>query len=157
MIKINIGKQLLILSDNNRILKQYSISSATKGVGELKDSEKTPRGQHEIYAKIGEGCVPNTVFVARNPTGEIYSPELAQQFPGRDWILTRILWLKGLEEGKNLSGDVDTLQRYIYIHGCPDSAKMGIPASRGCIRMRNPDMIELFDKVAVGTKVLIKE
>lgn len=156
-IKINISKQLLTLENDNCILQSCLISTATNGSGELKDSEKTPRGWHEIHAKIGEGCLPNIVFVARQPTGEIYSSEFAKQFPGRDWILTRILWLTGLEEGKNLSGAVDTLQRYIYIHGSPDSAQMGKPASRGCIRMRNQDMIDLFDKVAVGTKVLIEE
>lgn len=156
-IKIHVGKQLLTLCNDEQTLQEYSVSTAAKGAGELKDSEKTPRGWHKIYAKIGQDSPPNTVFVARNPTGEIYSPKLAQQYPTRDWILTRILWLHGLEEGKNLSGDVDTLQRYIYIHGSPDSAKMGIPASRGCIRMHNQDMIDLFDSVEIGTKVLIEE
>jgi lipoprotein-anchoring transpeptidase ErfK/SrfK len=80
-------------------------------------------------------------------TGEIYSETLAQQYPERDWILTRIIWLQGMESGFNRGGQVDTLSRYIYIHGTPDSEPMGVPKSHGCIRMRNRDLIELFDQI----------
>jgi lipoprotein-anchoring transpeptidase ErfK/SrfK len=110
-----------------------------------------------IAEKIGAGVPPNTVFVERQPTGEIYTPELRARFPQRDWILTRILWLAGAEPGKNQGGDVDTYRRYIYIHGSPDEVAMGMPGSRGCIRMRNADVVDLFDRVEVGTKVLICE
>lgn len=99
----------------------------------------------------------NTVFAARRPTGEIYSAELASAHPGRDWILTRILWLSGCEAGFNRLGDVDTMRRFIYIHGCPDSEPMGVPRSHGCIRMHNPDIVELFDRVAAYTPVEIVE
>ena len=133
------------------------VSTAKNGAGEQNGSECTPRGRHEIHARIGTGCAVNTVFVSRCPSGEIYTPELARQHPGRDWILTRILWLAGLEQGRNKSGDVDTLQRYIYIHGCPDDVTLGVPGSHGCIRVRNHDMIRLYDLVEVGTPVLIKE
>jgi lipoprotein-anchoring transpeptidase ErfK/SrfK len=154
---IKIPKQTLSLYDGERLLQEFAVSTALKGVGEVINSEKTPRGWHEIYAKIGANCPMNTVFIHREPTGEIYNETLAQQYPQRDWILTRILWLKGLEKNKNLGGDVDTLQRFIYIHGCPDTMPMGVPLSHGCIRMRNTDVITLFDQVVVGTKILITE
>jgi len=99
----------------------------------------------------------NTVFIGRRPSGEIYSEELGRANPNRDWILSRILWLCGNDIAYNRGGLVDTQRRYIYIHGAPDSHAMGVPSSHGCIKMRNSDMIELFDKVAVGTLVNIQE
>src|SRR5690606_25712029 len=105
----------------------------------------------------GEGSQPGTVFVGRRPTGEVWSPELRHRHPGRDWILTRILWLAGTEPGVNQGGDVDTYRRYIYIHGAPDDVHMGEPGSAGCIRMRNADVMELFDRVGAGTEVVISE
>jgi hypothetical protein len=133
------------------------VSTAKNGVGETNGSECTPRGKHIIRAKIGAQAPINTVFRARRPTGEIFSEALKNEFPQRDWILTRILWLSGTEVGKNRLGDVDTMRRYIYIHGCPDSDKMGVPSSHGCIKMRNQDIIELFSRVAAGTTVIINE
>lgn len=133
------------------------ISTAAKGAGEQNGSECTPRGRHFIHEKIGAGCEVNTVFVGRRPTGELYTDLMAVEYLGRDWILTRILWLSGAEQGFNKSGNVDTLQRYIYIHGSPDDVTMGMPGSHGCIRMRNVDVVKLFDLVDVGTPVLIKE
>lgn len=157
-IDINIGLQRLdLLDDNGELLKRYSISSAKNGVGELNGSFCTPRGRHIIRAKIGAGQPFNTVFVERRPTGEVYSPELARNCPGRDWILTRILWLSGCERGYNRMGHVDTMRRAIYIHGSPDTADMGKPGSRGCVRMHNRDIVELFDLVPVGTEVEIRE
>jgi lipoprotein-anchoring transpeptidase ErfK/SrfK len=117
----------------------------------------TPRGRHIIRAKIGDGAPVNTVFVRRRPTGEVYSPELGARYPGRDWMLTRILWLSGCEVGRNRLGSVDTMRRFIYIHGSPDSAKMGVPGSIGCIRMHNADLLELFGQVAAGTQMNIRE
>jgi L,D-transpeptidase YbiS len=140
---------------NGRILMQVSISSSKNGVGQQRGSYQTPRGRHYIRAKIGQGAAENTVFVGRRPTGEIWSPELSQAFPNRDWILTRILWLCGLEPGKNRLGEVDTMRRYVYLHGSPDTVKMGEPGSIGCIRMRNDDIIALFDQVPAGTTVSI--
>jgi len=157
-IRINIKLQHLdLLDDKGRLIKRYSISSAKNGVGEQNGSFRTPRGRHVIRAKIGAGQPDNTVFVERRPTGETYSPELARQSPGRDWILTRILWLSGLERGYNRLGKVDTMRRAIYIHGSPDTADMGKPGSRGCIRMHNRDIVELFDLVPVRTIVEISE
>ena len=156
-IEINISKQTLRLSEGNDLIKQYTISTAKNGPGEQMDSECTPRGKHLIREKIGAGCEANTVFVGREPTGELYHPELREQFPDRDWILTRILWLSGCEEGKNKGGNVDSYDRYIYIHGGPDDLAMGVPGSRGCVRMRNTDVIELFDLVETETGVNIVE
>ncbi len=136
---------------------EYPVATAKNGVGQTNGSECTPLGLHRIRAKIGADNEPNTVFVGRRPTGEVYSPELGQQFPNRDWILTRILWLCGEEVGLNRGGSVDTMRRYIYIHGAPDSHPMQIPSSHGCIKMRNHDVIDLFERVNVGTKVVIRE
>ncbi|MEA3406001.1 MAG: L,D-transpeptidase [Pseudomonadota bacterium] len=138
---------MLFLYRDNDLVKQYAISTALNGIGSEQNSGKTPLGRHLIRAKIGAGLPINTVFIGRRPTGEIYDADLAEQFPNRDWILSRILWLSGLDVGHNRLGDVDTMQRYIYIHGTPDSEPMGIPLSHGCIRMANADIIELFDLV----------
>ncbi|MBK6757769.1 MAG: L,D-transpeptidase [Moraxellaceae bacterium] len=156
-IVINISSQTLTLWHKEYQLRQYSISSALKGVGEQRGSEQTPRGEHIIRAKIGANLPLNTVFRARRPTGEIYNAELAEKFAKRDWILTRILWLSGCERGKNRLGQCDTMQRYIYIHGTPDTEPMGAPLSHGCIRMRNQDIAELFALVPVFAPVLIVE
>ena len=157
-IEISISQQTLTLFDNfGGIKAKYSVSTAANGVGCEKDSGCTPLGVHIIRAKIGAGAAPNTVFVGRRATGEICAPELMAEFPNRDWILTRILWLSGKEIGKNRLGNVDTMQRYIYIHGTPDSTDMGKIGSHGCIRMRNADVIALFDAVPVGTSVVISE
>lgn len=120
-------------------------------------SEMTPRGRHRVRARIGAACPSGSVFVGRRPTGEIHTPTLAQRFPERDWILSRILWLCGEEPGRNRLGEFDSMRRYIYIHGTPDSEPMGIPRSHGCVRMRNEAIIELFDKVPVGLPVYIEE
>lgn len=157
-IEIKIGKQQLdLISDSGELIKRYPISSAKNGVGELNGSFCTPRGRHNIRAKIGAGQPLNAVFVERRPTGEVYTPKLASNSPGRDWILTRILWLSGCERGYNRMGRVDTMRRAIYIHGSPDTADMGKAGSRGCIRMRNQDIVELFDLVPIRTVVEIQE
>ena len=157
-IEISIKQQVLTLYDDDGGVKaRYPISTAANGVGCEKDSGCTPLGNHIVRAKIGAGAEPNTVYVGRRPTGEICTPELMAQYPNRDWILTRILWLSGSEVGKNRLGNVDTMQRYIYIHGSPDSTEMGKLGSHGCVRMRNADVIALFDWVELGTPVLISE
>ncbi|MDF2180834.1 L,D-transpeptidase [Neptuniibacter sp. CAU 1671] len=156
-LEISIADQSLTLFEGPDTLAQYKVSTALNGPGEQNNSGCTPRGAHYIRAKIGAGLPVNSVFVARRPTGEIFSPQLAEQFPHRDWILTRILWLCGREPGRNRLGGVDSMRRYIYIHGTPDSEPMGVPRSHGCIRMRNQDILELFDKIAVGTAVDILE
>ncbi len=155
-IRISLPAQTLtLLDDAGGTLRTYSVSTAKNGPGERRGSHCTPRGRHVVRARIGAGAPPNTVFVGRRPTGEVWSPELAARHPGRDWILTRILWLSGCEPGFNRLGDVDTMRRYVYIHGTPDSMPMGVPGSIGCVRMRNADIIELFDLVAPRTPVAI--
>ena len=157
-IEISISKQTLTLFDNfGGVKAKYSVSTAANGVGCEKNSGCTPLGSHIIRAKIGADAEPNSVFVGRRFTGEICTPELMAQFPERDWILTRILWLSGTEIGVNRLGNVDTMQRYIYIHGTPDSTEMSKIGSHGCIRMRNSDVIALFDMVEAGTQVAIRE
>ncbi|WP_374328497.1 L,D-transpeptidase family protein [Azonexus sp.] len=155
---VSVARQTLQLVDETgAILREYPVSTAKAGVGEISGSFQTPRGRHIIRAKIGAGQPANTVFVRRRPTGEIWTPELAEQFPGRDWILTRILWLSGCLPGHNRLGCVDTMRRYVYIHGSPDSAEMGVPGSHGCVRMRNADIVELFDYVPCYSEVEITE
>ena len=155
-IHVDGAAQTLTLFKQHKRYKDYLISTGARGFGEQKGSYQTPRGWHQIRAKIGTDCPSNTVFVGRRATGEIYSPALGLQYPGRDWMLTRLLWLSGLEVGKNRLGNVDTLRRYIYIHGAPDTTELGKPGSHGCIRMRNSDLIELFELLPLGTKVLIE-
>lgn len=157
-IEISIQHQTLTLFDDfGGVKASYSISTGLNGTGCNKNSGCTPLGNHIVRAKIGAGAAPNTVFVGRRATGEIYTPALMAEFPDRDWILTRILWLSGTEIGKNRLGNVDTMQRYIYIHGSPDSVEMGQTGSHGCVRMRNADIIELFDSIQAGTPVSISE
>lgn len=151
------AQRMMLLDDQHTLIRSFQVSTAKNGAGCEKNSGCTPLGAHIIRAKVGAGALENAVFVGRRQTGEICTPALMAQFPKRDWILTRILWLSGTEVGKNRLGNVDTMQRYIYIHGSPDSAEMGKIGSHGCVRMRNADIIELFDLVSVGTRVLIVE
>ncbi|WP_419834834.1 L,D-transpeptidase family protein [Endozoicomonas atrinae] len=155
-LTVHIASQEMVLHEKNGKRRVYSISTASKGTGQKEGSWQTPLGLHVIRAKIGAGLPVNSVFVGRRFTGEIYSPELRKQYPGRkDWILTRILWLSGLEPGHNRFGNVDTMHRYIYIHGSPETAVMGEPGSRGCIRMHGLDIIDLFDRVDPGIRINI--
>ena len=155
-IDISLKEQRLTLFDASRkALLSCAISSAANGPGCKKNSGCTPLGRHTVRAKIGEGAPVNSVFVGRRATGELCTPDLMAAYPERDWILTRILWLSGTELGVNRLGEVDTMQRYIYIHGTPDSVEMGKIGSHGCIRMRNAELITLFDLVAVGATVNI--
>ena len=155
-IIIHIPTQTLnLFDDSENLLHCYLVSTGKNGVGEESGSYCSPRGEHLIRAKIGAGQPLNTVFMRRRPSGEIYTPELGQQHPDRDWILTRILWLSGCEPGYNRLGSCDTMRRYIYIHGTPDSTPLGLPGSKGCVRIHNADLVELFDLVPVGTPVQI--
>lgn len=157
-IEISIAEQRLLLRDDaGAVIAQYPVSTALKGAGEQKNSYRTPRGRHVIRAKIGAGAPIGSVFKGRRPTGETWTPALGDQHPGCDFILTRILWLSGCEPGRNRLGNVDSMQRYIYIHGTPDSEPMGAPHSHGCVRMRNADVAALFDAVPVGTPVVITD
>lgn len=156
-LDVSITEQKLRVFGEQKELAVYSVSTAINGPGEQENSGCTPRGNHIIRAKIGHQQPQGSVFVGRRATGEVYSESLAETHPNRDWILSRILWLCGTEVGKNRLGKVDSQRRYIYIHGTPDSEPMGEPLSHGCIRMRNNEVIELFDKVQSGTEVFIHE
>ncbi|AFL76136.1 L,D-transpeptidase [Thiocystis violascens] len=155
-ILVELARQTLTRWEGGRAVARYAVSTGRNGAGERNGSGCTPRGLHRVRMRIGEGCPVGTVFRGRRPTGEILDDELAAAYPERDWILTRILWLTGCEPGINRGGCVDTLRRYIYIHGCPDAAPMGEPCSHGCIRMRNRDLIELFDQTPIGMLVEIR-
>ena len=155
-VRVDIARQCLeLFGADQACIRRYVVSTALKGAGEEAGSYRTPRGQHRIRARIGDGMPYGTVFRGRRPTGECWTPEFAAEHPGRDWILSRILWLCGEEPGRNRLGAVDSMRRYIYIHGTGDDQPMGVPLSHGCVRMRNRDIIELFDLVRVGTKVEI--
>lgn len=155
-IVVSIPRQELQLFEDERLLRSYTVSTGLKGAGEQSGSEMTPRGEHIVRAKIGAGLPLYAVLRGRRPTGELWSEALAAQHPGRDWILSRILWLSGTEPGRNRLGQQDSMRRYIYIHGTPDTEPMGVPASHGCVRMRNTDLVELFDQVPAYTPVLIE-
>lgn len=156
-LAVSIAAQTLSLIDGQGdTIASYPVSTALNGPGERDGSGCTPRGEHYIRAMVGEGLPEKTVFRARRPTGEIYSPDLARKHPERDWILSRIIWLCGLEPGKNRGHGVDTFRRFIYIHGTPDTEPMGVPRSHGCIRMRNQDVIALFGRVEAGLRVVIR-
>lgn len=148
--------QTLRYYEHEQLKKRVSISTGKNGMGELINSECTPRGWHKVHRVIGREAPVNSVFVAREWTGEVYSPELQTAYPARDWILTRVIQLEGLEPGVNQGGDVDSLKRMIYIHGTPDTTPLGIPGSRGCIRMNNAELIELADRIEEGTLVFIQ-
>ncbi|HVK99218.1 MAG TPA: L,D-transpeptidase [Dongiaceae bacterium] len=156
-IHVSIDRQILELREQGQVVACWPVSTALKGAGNTEGSQQTPLGRHRIRARIGTGQPLNSVFRGRRPTGEIYSAAIGAEFPGRDWILTRILWLCGEEKGFNRGGNVDSQRRYIYIHGTPDSEPMGEPRSHGCIRMRNQDLLALFDRVPVGTPVIITQ
>jgi lipoprotein-anchoring transpeptidase ErfK/SrfK len=156
-IRIQLAAQTLELLEGDRVLARYPVSTSARGAGEREGSEQTPRGLHEVRAKIGVGAPLGAVFVERRPTGELCTQERVRAEPGRDWVLTRILWLRGLERGRNRAGDRDSMRRFIYIHGTPHEDQIGTPASHGCIRMRNADVVELFDRVEPRTLVEIVE
>lgn len=155
-IRISIPRQTLTVQMSDGSVREYAVSTASNGPGEANGSGCTPRGHHYIRAKIGADLPRCSVFVGRRPTGEIYSSQLAAKHPSRDWVLSRILWLCGKEPGFNRGGDVDSMRRYIYIHGTPDTEPMGVPASHGCVRMRNDDLLELFECIPAGTPVFIE-
>ena len=158
IIKVSVQKQQLMLYKNDVLLAEYPISTAKNGIGQQYGSMQTPLGRHRICAKVGEGAPMGTVFRGRIPTGEIHTPELeAAQIQHKDWIITRILWLEGLEEGFNRGGNVDTKARKIYIHASPDSRPMGTPYSHGCICLHSHAMLMLFDQVSVGELVEIND
>jgi len=152
ILTVNIAAQTVSLFEDGRLVKTYPCSTSRFGIGELKDSNCTPRGLHCIAEKIGEGERPGTVFKSREVIGHTSQPEFANAK-----ITTRIMWLEGLQPGFNQGGDVDSHERYIYIHGTGDQHSVGEPASHGCIHLADADLIALFDLLPGGTLVWIAE
>ncbi|HLA29846.1 MAG TPA: L,D-transpeptidase [Pseudomonas sp.] len=157
LLHISLADQCLYGFANGQLQLRLPVSTALNGPGEQNGSGCTPRGLHLVRAKIGEGLPQGAVLRGRRWTGEVWSPALHALFPGRDWILSRILWLSGCEPGRNRLGEVDTFRRYIYLHGTPDSEPMGVPRSHGCVRLRNADLLELFPRVPLHCVVQIDE
>ncbi|WP_373388600.1 L,D-transpeptidase family protein [Pseudomonas alcaligenes] len=156
-LHISIADQRLYGFADGQLVVRLPVSTALNGAGERSGSNCTPRGRHQVRAKIGEGLPEGAVLRGRRWTGEVWSEALDAQFPGRDWILTRILWLSGCEPGFNRLGQVDTFRRYIYLHGTPDNQPMGVPLSHGCVRLRNADLLNLFPRVPSHCAVMIDE
>jgi L,D-transpeptidase YbiS len=156
-LEIDLRQQRLYLVDHGRRVADYRISTGANGAGEINGSGMTPRGRHVVRAKIGAGLPSAAVLSGRRWTGEIWTPQLHARHPGRDWILSRVLWLSGLERGRNRLGCVDTFRRYIYLHGTPYVDALGTPASKGCVRMSNEDIIELYERIGAGTEVDLNE
>jgi len=156
-LHLSLAEQCLYGFARGQLCLRLPVSTAAKGAGERNGSGCTPRGRHIVRAKIGAGLPLGAVLSGRRWTGEIYSEALAQQFPERDWILTRILWLSGCERGRNRLGEVDTFRRYIYLHGTPDTEPMGVPTSHGCIRLRNQAIEQLFERVPLYCPLQIEQ
>lgn len=156
-LHISLADQRLYGFAQGELRVRLAVSTARNGAGERNGSSCTPRGLHQVRAKIGAGLPQGAVLSSRRWTGEVWSEALHARFPGRDWILSRILWLSGCEPGFNRLGQVDTFRRYIYLHGTPDTEPMGVPLSHGCIRMRNSDLVPLFDRIQVHCRVRIDE
>ena len=150
-------QQLHLRDAQGVCLESWPISTAKAGPGEQQNSGCTPRGWHRIRARIGAHLDPRAVLLGRRPTGEIWSPSLSQRFPQRDWILGRILWLCGEEPGFNRGGSVDSQRRFIYFHATPDDQPMGVPLSKGCIRLHPPAMQQVFELTFVGMRVFLDD
>ena len=157
LLHISLADQCLYGFVAGQLQLRLPVSTALKGAGEQQGSFCTPRGLHRIEQKIGDEAPCGAVFKGRQWTGEVWSQELHQQYPQRDWILPRILWLSGCEPGINQGGEVDSQQRYIYLHGTPDCEPMGVPRSHGCVRLRNTDLLQLFPRVPLHCVVQIAE
>ncbi|QFU01470.1 L,D-transpeptidase catalytic domain [Halomonas sp. THAF5a] len=156
-LEIDTATQRLSVWDGLEVKWSCDVSTGANGTGEEEGSGATPLGWHTIRAAIGAGEPAGAIFRGRRPTGEVYTEALAAEHPGRDWILTRILWLGGLEPGRNRGGNVDSQRRYIYLHGTPPSEPMGVARSHGCIRVRDDDLLALFEIAVPGTPVWVHD
>ncbi|MDD3610539.1 MAG: L,D-transpeptidase [Halothiobacillaceae bacterium] len=152
---VSIGEQRLFLFEGSQLVARYPVSTATKGAGNRAGSDQTPLGLHRVAEKFGEEAPEGMIFKARRPTGEVAHILKAAVDVPEDHVTTRILWLDGLEPGVNKGPGIDSKSRFIYIHGTPEEGLIGQPASHGCVRMRNADVIALFDRLPVGARVSI--
>jgi len=156
-VEVDIADQRMTVWHGQKAQWHCLVSTAAAGPGQREGSGQTPLGWHVIRAAIGHGQPTGAVYRGRRPTGEVFDPALAAAHPERDWILTRILWLSGLERGHNRGGDVDSQRRYIYFHGTPPDKPMGDADSHGCIRLRDDDLLRLFDEARPGTPVWLHD
>lgn len=156
-LEIDLSRQRLVMWRGKEVMGEHPVSSGRAGAGQREGSGQTPLGWHYVRAAIGDGLPRGTVFRGRRPTGEIFDATLATAHPERDWILTRILWLCGLERGVNRGGDHDSQRRYIYLHGTPPGEPMGVAASHGCIRLRDDALLEVFSLAVPGTPVWLHD
>ena len=155
LLYVSVKTQKMYHIINNEVVKTFIISTAEKGIGNIKNSEQTPLGLHSVKEKHGDNTPLNGRMIGRVFYGQIATIYNDSSRSKTDDVTTRILWLSGEEEGVNKGGNVDSYQRYIYIHGTSEEGRLGTPASKGCIRMNNKDVLKLYNKIAVGTKVLI--
>ncbi|MCK5823879.1 MAG: L,D-transpeptidase [Ichthyobacteriaceae bacterium] len=157
-IIVNVDKQELYLLKGTDTLNVYKVSTATNGIGNKSGSNKTPLGKHSVISRVGEGKPIGATFVGRQFTGKISEIITDSIDVADDLVLSRIMRLQGLEEGVNKGSGIDSYKRYIYIHGTNEEGLIGKPASHGCIRMFNNDVIDLFNKTEIGTQVnIVKE
>ncbi len=154
LLFVRIGTATLQFFHKSVLVKSYPISTSRRPPSNVKHSLGTPRGLHEIAERIGAGQPPGMVFRSRIPTGHHFS-ELPDTPENENLITSRILWLRGLEPGVNRGGDVDTYERYVYLHGTNHDARIGEPLSAGCVLMRNLDIVELYEQVRPADQVLI--
>ena len=155
LLYVSVKSQKMYHIINNKVVKTFIISTAEKGIGNIKHSDQTPLGLHIVKEKHGDNTPLNGRMIGRIFYGQISTIYNDTSRSKTDDLTTRIMWLSGEEEGINKGGNVDSYQRYIYIHGTSEEGRLGTPASHGCIRMNNKDILELYNKIAVGTKVLI--
>ncbi len=152
---VGIRRQRMYYFKNNQIVSSYPISTSSKGAGNLMGSYKTPTGLHQIAEKIGGNAPLGTLFINKKNTGKVVPVNKSEISIKKDEITSRVLSLKGLQQGINKGKKYDTFSRGIYIHGTSDEASIGRPSSHGCVRMKNDDIMELFDLLSVGTKVVL--
>ncbi|MGJ8644065.1 MAG: L,D-transpeptidase family protein [Luteolibacter sp.] len=143
---VSVRDQKMVLMRDGKPIKSYKVSTSKFGVGDTPSSNRTPLGRMKVAKKIGGGQPPGAVFKSRKPTGEVLKPNA----PGRDPIVSRILWLTGTE-----SHNRNAFRRYIYIHGTPEQYRLGTPASYGCIRMGTKDVVDLYNRVGTGADVYV--
>ena len=156
-IKVNISKQMLTLyDDNQQLVSEYPVSTSKYGIGNQEGSFKTPLGQHQICEKIGDSMSEDEVFIGRQPQGRLTELQAQGRELPADIITARILRLHGMQPGVNQGRGIDSYERYIYIHGTADEEHISEPVSHGCIRMRNQDVIDLYEKVRLNTNVWIE-
>lgn len=156
VLQVSVAKQQMTLYELGRPVQTFRISTSMVGTGSRMGSIRTPLGRHRICRMVGDGLVAGAVLRGAKPTGEVAQIFIDTTNVEDDLVTTRILWLEGLEPGRNRGGLVDSYHRYIYIHGTPEEGLIGQPASHGCLRMYNRDVIALYNRIRLGSLVIIE-